>query len=59
MKATKTGQVIGMALEDFNGKSKENTVMMFINPGTWVNPNEYKELDDRLKAIEQKLGFNK
>ena len=59
MKATKTGQVIGMALEDFDKKSRGSAVMMFVNPGTWVNPSEYKDLDDRIKALEQKLGMKK
>ncbi|MFC1522828.1 hypothetical protein ACFL6Y_10510, partial [Elusimicrobiota bacterium] len=59
MKATKTGRVIGIALESFaaQGSIEEGKILVFVNPHYWVAPNEFEELKEELKKI--KLTINK
>ncbi|MFH1845947.1 MAG: hypothetical protein ABH869_00080, partial [Candidatus Omnitrophota bacterium] len=52
MKAIKSGMVIGIALEDLN---EEGKVMTFINPHYRVNPEEFLELKERVRGIEEAL----
>lgn len=57
MKATKTGRVIGMALESFDGSagSNEGKVLVFVNPHDWVNPKDYETLSNKFDNLQLKF----
>lgn len=53
MKATKSGMVIGIALEDFNGTDSTKTkAMAFINPQYWANPEEFKQNKTEIEKLK-------
>ncbi len=52
MKATKTGRIIGTALEDFDGTKPEGEILCFLHATTWIDPEEYA----KLKATVERLA---
>ncbi len=63
MKATKSGRVIGIALEPFglegDRKNKDGKAMVFINSHYWVNPEEHLEQAKKMKKLEDSLEDTK
>ncbi|MEK6544266.1 MAG: hypothetical protein AABZ44_07530 [Elusimicrobiota bacterium] len=60
MKATRSGRVIGMAMETFDGqKTKEGKVLVFVNPHYWVNAHDARKQTEELIALKQDIAQTK
>ena len=55
MKATRAGQVIGIALESFNPDEPKTKVLCFINPTPRVDPAQLEGIEERLRGYEGRL----
>ncbi len=64
MKATKSGRIIGFALEGEDFKEKEvSEILVFVNVGDYINPEEYVKREDfdsllkELKTLKERLDL--
>ncbi|MFC1522607.1 hypothetical protein ACFL6Y_09380 [Elusimicrobiota bacterium] len=61
MKATKTGRVIGIALESFSPStinhqpSDKDKVLVFVNPHIWVRPEDHQELRAEIDILKEQI----